>query len=274
MKSPIPLNDLLACSIKAAQAAGNHAFQNHHRRSETIETFDHDVKLKLDVECQEKAESVIKSKYPDHAILGEEDTKAPSGSPEPCRMTGQPSPHTWIIDPIDGTVNFHHGLPWWCASVAVEHNGQVVAGAVYTPQMEETYTASLEQTAKCNGKSIKVSTTARLSDSIILTGMDKKLEPNLKPYEIFSRIASNARKARITGSAALDLCQVACGRADGYFESGIYLWDVAAAELIVKQAGGKAEILKHLDNNHRMIFMASNNHIYSELRKLTAFPAS
>ena len=104
---------------------------------------------------------------------------------------------------------------------------------------------------------------------MIMTGLDKKVSPKVPPFGLFEALSARVQKTRIFGSAALDLCQVAAGRADGYFESGIYIWDVAAAGLIVRQAGGKADILRHQDRS-RLCFAASNGHIHKALRRVVS----
>ena len=131
---PTP-QELLSCAVAAASAAGRHAYDNLSRRGSTLLNARHDVKLELDVECQRVAETVIRSRFPDHALLGEED---PEDRPEDL-ASGRLQ---WVIDPIDGTINFFHGLPHWCCSVAVRRGGDSLAGAVYAPVMDELYTAT------------------------------------------------------------------------------------------------------------------------------------
>lgn len=252
-------SSLISCAVSAARAAGAHALQNQHRRGEVIASFKHDVKLKLDVECQQIIEDIVLKTFPQHAFLGEESSKHETIDNE----------YVWVADPIDGTVNFTHGFPYWCTSIAVQRNGETVAGAVYAPALQELYTAEKDKEAFCNDTPVRVSKTAGLKQSMVMTGMDRDNEPGHEPYSIFRAIADNTQKARITGSAALDICQVAAGRADGYFESCIYLWDIAAAGLIAQQAGGQTEIIHYpSDNIYRMRFIASNGIIHNELRAL------
>jgi len=258
-RDPSP-TDLLACAVFAARTAGSHALRNVSRRRVAFRTFKHDVKLKLDWECQKKAEQAILSRFPKHDILGEEDQEHDTSRVSDGNFQ-------WIIDPIDGTVNFSHGLPLWCCSVAVRRGRQVLAGAVYAPALKELYTASVREPAKCNGARIRVSDVRHLKGALVLTGLDKHVDPRVPPFAIFETLSNNVQKSRIIGSAALDLCHVAAGQAEGYFESGIYIWDIAAAGLIVQQAGGKGEILKDQGNN-RLCFVASNGRIHSGLKKL------
>ena len=133
--------------------------------------------------------------------------------------------------------------------------------------LEECYTAHRERRATCNGQPLAVSATRRLKDAVILTGLDKRNDLLNHSIALFQRLSRQAQKLRIMGSAALDICQVAAGRADAFFESGIYLWDVAAAGLIVEQAGGRAEILG-TGPHHQLRILASNGHLHTPLRRL------
>ena len=219
----------------------------------------HDVKLRLDVECQRIATEAIQRRFPGHVIVGEED-------PPELAATARPGAVRWIIDPIDGTVNFSHGLPMWCCSIAAMAGEEVVAGAVYAPMWQELFTATRGGGAFRNGQRIAVSTVGRTTESIVLTGLDKNADPRRPPLEIFRAISQSVQRARIMGCAALDICRVACGQAEGYFERGIYLWDIAAAGLICREAGGRAEILARLDGR-RLEFLATNGLIHAALRR-------
>lgn len=249
--------ELLDVARQAARAAGQHAWRNRERRSEVVATFAHDVKLRLDQESQAVAESVLRQRFPRHRIRGEESvqpTEGPAG--DTCE---------WIIDPIDGTVNYSHGLPLWCCSIAVYADGRPRAGVVYAPALDECYTATDDGPAECNGRRLAVSSVTTLSSALIMTGLDKGIDPRLPPFEIFRALSAAVQKARILGVAALDLCRVAAGQADGYFENGIYIWDIAAAGLIVERAGGRSETLADLGDG-RLRHLASNGHIHEALR--------
>lgn len=247
---------LLEGAVAAARAAGQHALRHRRRRGDVARRFAHDIKLVLDRECQAVAERVIRRRFPRHGILGEEDLRA-----------RPPADIRWIIDPIDGTVNYFHGLPLWCCSIAVQARGRTVAGAVFAPELEECYTARLDRPALCNGRPISVSSVARLKDALISTGIAKETEDGRQPCAMFQRLYGGSQKVRIMGSAALDICHVACGKTDGFYEEGIFLWDVAAGGLIVTQAGGRAEILA-AGPGQRLTFLASNGRIHAALKKL------
>ena len=268
-------DSLLECATLAARTAGDHArSQWTGRRGETLSVAAHDVKLKLDVECQAIAAATIQSRFPGHRLLGEEDAAASAASQPHFSWDADTAANalakdgiTWIVDPIDGTVNFFHGLPFWCCSVAAAVNGIVVAGAVYAPAMDLLYQAVTDRGSTCNGKPIRVSTIRRLSEGLVMTGLDKKLSPAAGPLSAFSRLSAACQKTRVMGSAALDLCSVAAGQAEAYFETGIYIWDVAAAGLIVRQAGGRVELPRRLAEN-RICFIGSNGLVHDEVRAI------
>lgn len=251
-------DDLLACAVEAATEATQHAVKNRHRRREVAASFAHDVKLNLDAECQQKAEAAIRAAYPTHAILGEEGDDG----------TGGDSPFRWIIDPIDGTVNFSHGLAIWCSSVCVRHGDTALAATVYAPELGELYTATADGPALCNGEPIEVSDTPDLEQAMILTGVNKLLLPDPRAFAMFERLSRRAQKARILGAAGLDICRVACGQVDGYLEAGVSTWDVEAGGLIVRRAGGEAMCLYREPASHRCCYIASNPDIHAELLAL------
>lgn len=248
------LADLLACAVAAARAAGQHALANPGRRQEAVARTEHDVKLALDHECQAIAEGVIRGSFPQHHFLGEEGGAGGDGS--------QP---LWIVDPIDGTVNFSHGLPYWCNSVAVQVGGQTVAGAVYAPVLHNLYTASAETPACCNGQPIAVSDIGDLRRALILTGVERNFDQYPEATQVACAVVAEVQKVRLLGAAALDLCMVADGRADGFYESGLHLWDIAAAAHIVERAGGHTEVIARLPNG-RLRFLAANHALYQPFR--------
>lgn len=251
-------DELLACAVEAAKAAGHHALNNSHRRGHVARRFAHDVKLDLDMECQRKAEDVIRAAFPEHKILGEE-----GGSFD------AEAELLWIVDPIDGTVNFLHGLPLWCSSVAVRAGGEIVAGAVVLPVMKECFTATLSGPAMCNHEPIHVSATESLGDALVLTGLSKNIGENLHTFDVLKAVSMKVQKARIMGAAAVDICYVAGGRADAYIEAGIFLWDIAAAGLIARRAGARTEIIEKL-SEVRFRYLCTNGNIHDALRDVVA----
>ncbi|MBN2164028.1 MAG: inositol monophosphatase [Pontiellaceae bacterium] len=249
----ITLTNLLDVAVCAAEAAGNHALKNKHRRSETNEDFAHDIKLVLDVECQKVAEKIISEAFSGHSILGEENA-----------YSAGDDTYEWIIDPIDGTLNFSRGFPYWCCSIAVRRNGQVLAGCVYAPEFGALYTATIESPARLNGEPIQVSETCNLKNALVFTGLPKDFETEHEMhFGKFSRLAGDTKKLRINGAAALDICHVADGIADGFFESGIYIWDFAAGALIAERAGGRFNSFPNADGTHAVL--CSNEHLIGGL---------
>lgn len=238
--------------MEAARAAGHHALENDHRRGETIELLDHDIKLVMDGECQRIAEAIIHRAFPDHAILGEEGNVSTDHAIE------------WVIDPIDGTANYARGFPYWCTSIAAQRNGQTVAGCVVIPPFGEIYTATSNGPALCNGKPIAPAGTASIDRSILYTGLTKEIDP--RSVEFFGTMARRVSKIRVVGAAAIDICHVACGRSDAYFEAGIYLWDVAAAQLIAERAGAVCTAWPR-NEPHGLRFLCSVPALHDILRR-------
>ena len=254
----IPLTHLLDTAICAAKAAGDHALANKDRRTDANETFAHDVKLILDVECQKIATERIIAEFPDHGILGEEDVQQQVSEG-----------YEWIIDPIDGTMNYTHGFPYWCVSIAVRHNGKILAGCVFAPEFGDCYTAHIEASARLNGEPIQASDTTTLQHSMIFTGLSKHMQSANEPhFEMFKAMALNTCKVRINGSAALDLCHVAAGSSDGFFETSIYLWDHAAAGLIAERAGAVLVLHPHHDVPFGCSVICANKHLIDELQAI------
>ncbi len=245
---------LLVIARHAARAAGAHVLANLTRRDETDSLTRNDVKHRLDVEAQEAATAAILAACPDYPILGE----------ETCDLPLPDAPVRWVIDPIDGTVNFFHGSPWWCCSVAAQIDGRSVAGAVFVPEFGWMFEATSDGPALCNGAVLRVSEIAEPHLALIHTGADKA-DLGEHSFRFMRAVAAMAQRARITGSAALDMCLVASGKAEGYFEPGIFIWDIAAAGLIIERAGGTCEILREY-GGHRMAVLASNGLIHRHVR--------
>lgn len=245
---------LLEVAVAAVEAAGAHALKHYARRACAFRTTDHDVKLELDVECQRVAAGVIRAAFPDHAVLGEE------GGHD-----ADAAGFRWIVDPIDGTVNFSHGLPIWCCSIAVEQAGRTLAGAVRLPMMDECYTATCDGPARCNGEPLRVSDTAARRECIVYTGVLENAEDGGASRRVFGELARSFRKVRILGSAAVELCYVAAGRGDAYIETTIHLWDVAAGALLIERAGGRCAVLAR-KSPLCMSYVASNAAIFDDLR--------
>jgi len=244
---------LLEICMDACRTAGRHALDQIHRRKETLEMFDHDVKLVLDRECQTLAERSVHAHFPNHAILGEEGEIRRDHEFE------------WIIDPIDGTANFAQGLPTWCCSVAVRQGGTIRAGCVYAPVTDECYTATANGPALLNGEPIHVSGVATLENATFFGGLTKDIDP--RSVRLIADLCPRVKKLRIIGCAAIDTCHVACGRSDAYYEPGLYIWDVAAAGLIAERAGAVIT-QRPRDEKHGVRFLCTAPAIHDELKTI------
>ena len=202
MPTPAPHpspTSLLAVARLAATRAGDHARCNGLRRQDVNTISRHDVKHKLDVECQTIATQTILAAFPGHAILGEET----AGAERPA-----PAGVEWIIDPIDGTVNFFHGLPYWCCSVAARLDGVTQAGFVYAPEMGLAFEAASDGPALCNGQPLQTSACTDLARALVHTGTDKA-DGTSRSSRFFDALAMVVQRPRIMGAAALDICFVA-----------------------------------------------------------------
>ena len=242
----------------AAREASAHAHNNRNSDCTVLEEAAHDIKLHLDVECQALIESRIKDAFPDHLILGEEDDS-------PRINLSEAEDPVWIIDPIDGTVNFKHGPPFWGCSIALFYKGSAVLGVVEAPAMQLSLSASSHRPATCNDEPISVSGTTTLGEAMVHTGLDANVRPGVPALAVLSTLATTCRKVRVVGSAALDLCYLALGRADGYIETNIYLWDVAAAGFIVERAGGLTNKLWFDPETYKVHYLASAPGVHDEL---------
>jgi len=190
-------------------------------------------KLDLVTDADRRAEDTVVSflqhKTAECGILAEERTEIASRSHE-----------RWILDPLDGTTNFAHGYPFFCVSLALERKGRIVWGAVLDPMRDELFSASRAQGATCNGSSVRVSDTDRLDRAMLCTGFPYDVhDSDIDNLDNFTRIIKKARAVRRDGAAALDLCYVAMGRFDGFWEMKLKPWDIAAGALIVAEAGGR-----------------------------------
>jgi len=247
---------LLSVAQLAARRAGEHVLAQLDRRTDTDSVSRHDIKHTLDREAQSVATAVIRDAFPVHAILGEE--TADALLPD--------SDVRWVIDPIDGTINFTHGLPLWCCSVAAQAHGRSVAGVVFAPELNAQFDATADGPARCNGRVLHVSDTARLDLALLHTGADKS-DLTSRSFRFLNRIAEAAQRPRVMGSAALDICWTAAGKTDGYFEPGVFIWDIAAAGLILERAGGQCEVLRTYPG-YKMAVLATNGRLHQPLRDI------
>jgi len=215
-----------------------------------------DMVTDIDLGAEKIILNKIRKHFPNHSIVTEEsDNKDTSSN------------YRWIIDPLDGTTNFVHSFPFVAVSIGLEFNGEMVLGIVFNPFIQEYFFAEKDKGAFLNDKPIRVSTNENLKSSLLSTGFPYELSDHFeRNMELFSKIYRQAQGVRRAGSAALDLCYVACGRFDGYWEFDLNPWDVAAGSLIVSEAGGKLSNFsgKNLDIYADEI-MATNRLIHGEL---------
>jgi myo-inositol-1(or 4)-monophosphatase len=189
-----------------------------------------DLVTDVDVAIERMFRAMIAERFPDHGVLAEELDEPATGSRRHC----------WIFDPIDGTTNYVHGLPIFCASVALEIDGRIEVGAVYDPSRRELFTAERGGGAYLNGAPLRVSGAAALIDALLCTGFPYNVHDTLDEIVgLFRAFVGTARAVRRLGSAAIDLCYVAAGRLDGFWEQRLHPWDVAAGVLLVEEAGGR-----------------------------------
>ncbi len=211
---------------------------------------DHDVKLQLDRECQELITEMLLTAFPDHTVFGEEGGSAYGASE-----------YQWIVDPIDGTVNFFHNFPHFCAAIALQKGGETIAAVTYDPNREEFFTAEKGKGAFVNGRRLATSRCATVREAMVSTGFSKGKEIVDESIALVTWYGLNAQKLRMNGSAALDLAYVAAGRLDIYLERTIRLWDVAGGVLLVEEAGGKIELEAVAGKEQTYTLAASNGKI-------------
>jgi myo-inositol-1(or 4)-monophosphatase len=196
--------------------------------------------------------------YPSHSILAEESGTAQSGDNMKVR---------WVIDPLDGTTNFAHQYPFYCVSIAVEENGIVTCGAVYDPCRDELFTAERGEGAFLNGEPLQVSDVDKLSDALLLTGFPYDFREHIEiPLGLFREFLMESQAVRRGGSAALDLCHMAAGRCDGFWELKLQPWDTAAGSVIAEESGARiTDFFNGPYAIYRKEILASNGRIHEEM---------
>lgn len=213
----------------------------------------------MDLLAEKVIVSEIRKRYPDHSLLAEEKTD----------LRGD-SPYRWVIDPLDGTTNYAHGYPVFSVSIALEKAGEVILGVVYDPTRDELFVGKKGKGARLNGRKIHVSSTPKLSECLLATGFPYDIrETAADNFDHFRNFALRVHAVRRAGSAALDLCYVAAGRFDGFWEMKLGPWDLAAGSLMVREAGGEVTDFLGtplvLDGKY---VLASNEKIHREMMKV------
>lgn len=254
--------------VKAARAGGN-VLVRHMARLDAIDVIEKDrLDYASEVDGLAEAEIVkeLRRAQPDYAILGEEGG----------HQKGQrgPSRYTWVIDPLDGTSNYLHGIPHWCVSIALCEGPEPLHAVIFDPLRNELFTASRGSGAQLNGRKIRVSERKELAGCLLATGFPPRERVRTRAQlECVAQLMQDAEDIRRAGSAALDLAYVACGRFDGYFEAGVKAWDIAAGVLLVREAGGRicdfrgaALSPMHIDTGNRQV-VAANVRLIEPLQK-------
>lgn len=219
-----------------------------------------DLVTEADIAAEKAIIEIIHRHFPGDAILAEEEGRQ-----------GSAGTRTWLVDPLDGTTNYAHGFPFFAVSIALEMEGKVVMGVVYNPRMGEFFEARRGEGARLNDRPIRVSETRGLKDALLATGF---------PYDVHDRpegvvsllqeMLVRAQGIRRLGSAALDLCYVAAGRLDGFWEEDLKPWDTAAGDVIVREAGGRLTTFQgEAYTPHLKSVVASNGHVHEEMVAVT-----
>jgi len=223
------LDDIEKVALRAARTAGRIHLKRLRRINVTRKTSSIDLVTEADRESEAAIIDILSRAYPTHTIVAEE-----TGG------VANQSEHRWIVDPLDGTTNFAHGYPQFCTSIAYERRGRIQVGVVYDALKKECFVARRGKGARLNGKPIHVSDTPALEFSLLGTGFPYDRRQRRRYYLSFwEAFMMKVQGVRRTGSAAIDLAYVACGRLDGFWEFGLKSWDVAAGSLIVEEAGGR-----------------------------------
>jgi myo-inositol-1(or 4)-monophosphatase len=237
----------LDAAVAAARAAGDLLRQNFHRPLRVNTAEAHDIKLEIDVQTQDLITKLLLNKFPQHALYGEEGI-----------VGDQSSEHQWVVDPLDGTVNYYYGIPHFCVSIALRFKGEIIVGVIYDPIRDELWTAQKGETPRLNGNHFHVSERADLKEAVISVGLSKTGVTIDAGLPLLQQMIHRARKCRLLGSAALDMAYVACGRFDAYIEQGISLWDIAAGWILVETAGGSVDVRPRKDMKDKYSIVASN----------------
>jgi myo-inositol-1(or 4)-monophosphatase len=244
------MNEYLDAGIGAAREAGKLLRENFGRPLKVNVEEAHDIKLELDVRSQDLITRLLLQRFPEHAILGEEGSAANTSTE-----------FEWVIDPIDGTVNYFYGIPHFCISIALRHKGEIIVGVIYDPIRDELWHAERGGMAYLNERVINVSTHSEISEAVVSVGMSKTMIEVEVGLSIFQDMLTRARKCRLMGSAALDLAYVATGRFDAYIERSVNWWDIAAGVLLVSCAGGALTISPSAVQEGKLSVVAWNGKI-------------
>jgi myo-inositol-1(or 4)-monophosphatase len=248
---------------EAAREAGRIAFRRiGELRKIAFKSSKTDLVTDVDTECEKVIIERIRKEYPSHSILAEESGSKKGGSE-----------NEWIIDPLDGTTNYAHRFPVFCVSIGVKLGEDIKVGVVYDPTRDELFEAHTRGGAFLNESPINVSSAGSVTGSLLATGFAYNVEGKAANLDYFEKMLRNAQAVRRLGSAAIDLCYVACGRLDGFWELGLHPWDTAAGKLIVQEAGGKISTIGgDTFDIYKNEIVATNGRIHDEMLDLLTNP--
>lgn len=255
----IPDPRFLATAVEAVVRAGEIQLAKFRSSVRIDKKGTIDLVTEVDLEVERMFRALVAERFPDHDVLAEEMGGAATGSR-----------HRWVFDPLDGTTNYAHGLPIFCASLALEIDGAAAVGAVFDPNRQELFTAERGVGAWINGAPLSVTTTDSVIDSLLVTGFPYSVQQSPQRFlDVFGAFLTRARAVRRLGSAAIDLCYVAAGRMDGFWEESLQPWDTLAGALIVEEAGGRVTGIDGTPwvagNGH---ILASNGAIHEEMLQI------
>lgn len=249
---------MIDTAIKAAKLAGEKLEYYFETLLEHEEKEDKSFVTKADMEADQITIDLIKESYPDHQIITEENG-----------TIGVENEYVWVVDPLDGTLNFTRGIPLFCTSIALVQNGEPVVAVVYNPVTKSLFHAEKGKGAFWNDEKIQVSEIGEVKDSIVSMGRSRDPESKAKTLKIYNKFYDQVKSQRILGSAALELAYVASGRLEGFVSVGLKSWDVSGGVLLVKEAGGKiTDFSGGTWTNSTTHFLASNGRVHQQILSL------
>ena len=258
MTTPRPL--LLATAIEAVVRAGKLQMQHVGRDFQIEKKGTIDLVTEVDVAVERMFRALVAERFPDHQVLAEEMGGSAAAPKGPC----------WVFDPIDGTTNYAHGIPIFCASLALEIDGVAEVAAVFDPNRQELFTAERGGGAYLNGRRLHVSAASSLVDAVVATGFPYDVHGRVDEIVgLFGAFVGQARAVRRLGSAAIDLCYVAAGRMEGFWESDLKPWDLAGGALMVAEAGGRVTGMDGTSyNSRRRHVLATNALLHDQMLEI------
>ena len=255
------MNEYLELALEAAAEAAKIIRAGAEQPKQIEYKGDVDLVTETDRRSEQAIVRLIRKRFPTHAIVAEEGSE---GAPRGAK-------YCWYIDPLDGTTNFAHGYPCFCASIGLQEDDVPIVGVVVNPMASETFSAERGQGASLNGKPIRVSAVSRLATSLVATGFPTHMRHNSANMDFYWGFTLRSHGVRRDGSAALDLCSVACGRFEGFWEFGLNSWDTSAGTLIVREAGGKVTDIDSAEYRAGgPNILATNGLVHEEMRQLAS----